>query len=291
LDQIYGRQGNCTYIERKGCAMYTSNLWSTASVLKANVRNSAGENLGKIDDLMTDDTGRIHHAVLAFGGVLGMGDRLVVVPWSAFKLSPTRDTVILDMDRERLLSAPSFKRGEQPNFADPAWRRHLDDYYPQERPALVERPAVVERPIVERPIAVVDRPAYVERPAPARKGISVIAGILLIAVVLAAAWVTYLATTRGWDQTKQDIRSTMQSAAYAAKETSQDAALTTKVKTALSLSKRIPADKINVDSQGGIVTLRGEVASNQIRNQAEMIAQEVPGVAEVHNHLFAINNQ
>jgi osmotically-inducible protein OsmY len=100
----------------------------------------------------------------------------------------------------------------------------------------------------------------------------------------------FLVSTRGWDQARQDMKSSFESAAYAAKETSRDAALTSKVKTAFALSKRIPSDRINVDSEGDVVTLRGEVPSEEIRQLAEMIARDVPGVSEVHNHLFAISS-
>src|SRR5262245_18498004 len=100
---------------------------------------------------------------------------------------------------------------------------------------------------------------------------------------------TFLVATRGWDQARQDIRSSFQSAAYAAKETSRDAALTSKVKAAFALSKRIPSDKIDVDSQGDVVTLRGEVPSHAVRDLAESVARDVPGVSEVHNHLYAVS--
>ena len=37
-----------------------------------------------------------------------------------------------------------------------------------------------------------------------------------------------------------------------------------------------------------VVTLRGEVPNDEVRNLAEQIARDVPGVREVHNHLYAI---
>jgi hypothetical protein len=157
-------------------------------------------------------------------------------------------------------------------MSDVTWRRGIDDYYGyRERPVAVREPVYVER-----------------RAVPVRSGVSALAVILLICLVLALGWMTYLVSTRGWDQAKQDVQSTFQNAVYAAKETSHEAALTTKVKTALSLSKRIPANKIDVDSQGDVVTLRGEVPSNDVRSAAESIAQDVPGVSEVQNHLFAV---
>ena len=48
------------------------------------VRNAADENLGKIHDIMIDiPTGRVAYAVLSFGGLLGMGNKLFAVPWDA----------------------------------------------------------------------------------------------------------------------------------------------------------------------------------------------------------------
>src|SRR5262245_42274457 len=54
-----------------------SNVLSAAALAGDAVVNSAGEKLGKIEDFMLDaDTGRIRYAVLSFGGVLGIGNKL-----------------------------------------------------------------------------------------------------------------------------------------------------------------------------------------------------------------------
>jgi hypothetical protein len=46
------------------------------------VRNSAGDDLGKIEEIMIDlASGRVAYAVLSFGGFLGIGDKLFAVPW------------------------------------------------------------------------------------------------------------------------------------------------------------------------------------------------------------------
>jgi hypothetical protein len=124
---------------------------------------------------------------------------------------------------------------------------------------------------------------------PPRRRMSLLAAIALICLFLALGWTAFLVTTRGWDQAREDIKSSLQGAAYAAKETSQDAALTTKVKTALALSKRVPSSQIAVTSEGDIVTLRGEVPSDQVRNLSESIARDVPGVRDVRNYLFSLN--
>lgn len=69
------------------------------------------------------------------------------------------------------------------------------------------------------------------------------------------------------------------------KETSQDAATTSKVKTALLLSKHVSAFNVKVTTNGGTVTLSGEVPSEATRRLAVTIAQDTSGVARVQDNL------
>jgi osmotically-inducible protein OsmY len=69
------------------------------------------------------------------------------------------------------------------------------------------------------------------------------------------------------------------------KETSQDAATTSKVKTALLLSKHVSAFDVNATTNRGEVTLTGEVPSEATRRLAGAITQDTSGVSAVHNNL------
>jgi sporulation protein YlmC with PRC-barrel domain len=87
------------------------------------VRNPAGEDLGKIEELMIDVmAGRIAYAVLSFGGILGMGDKLFAVPWEALTVRPADEIFILDVPKERLENAPGFDKDEWPMTGDREWR-------------------------------------------------------------------------------------------------------------------------------------------------------------------------
>jgi hyperosmotically inducible protein len=72
------------------------------------------------------------------------------------------------------------------------------------------------------------------------------------------------------------------------KDTSQDAATTSKVKTALLLSKNVSAFDITTTTSRGVVSLSGEVPSEETRKLAGAIAQDTSGVSEVQNNL-AVN--
>lgn len=69
------------------------------------------------------------------------------------------------------------------------------------------------------------------------------------------------------------------------KESSQDAATTSKVKTALMLSKHVSAFEVKVSTDRGEVTLTGEVPSEETRRLAAAITQDTSGVTAVHNNL------
>jgi hyperosmotically inducible protein len=64
------------------------------------------------------------------------------------------------------------------------------------------------------------------------------------------------------------------------------AALTTKVKTALATDAGLRTmTSIDVDSADGVVTLKGKVASAEMKKKAEAVAKKVEGVKRVKNEL------
>jgi sporulation protein YlmC with PRC-barrel domain len=110
--------------------------WKNRRVLKTgnltgnHVRNAAGEDLGKIEDIMLDvPTGRIAYAVLSFGGFLGIGSKLFAVPWEALRLDRRNDEFVLDVDRQRLENAPGFDKDNWPDMAEPTFGRLIYEYY------------------------------------------------------------------------------------------------------------------------------------------------------------------
>ena len=94
------------------------------------VRNSAGEDLGKLDEIMIDiPTGRVAYAVLSFGGILRMGNKLFAVPWSALRVDEDEKCFVLDMDKTRLENAPGFDKNNWPDMADTSWGSEVFRYY------------------------------------------------------------------------------------------------------------------------------------------------------------------
>lgn len=105
-------------------------LMGAQTLIGNDVHNTDGEDLGDIEEIMLDmRSGNIAYAVLAFGGVFGMGEKLFAVPWRALVLDTENKRFVLNVDKERLKSAPGFDKGHWPNMADQSWAREIHDYY------------------------------------------------------------------------------------------------------------------------------------------------------------------
>ena len=103
---------------------------SASTITGDEVRNPEGEDLGKIEDIMLDmTTGKISYAVLSFGGVLGMGDKLFAIPWSALELDADNKCFVLDIEKDKLEKAPGFDKNNWPSMADNQWATHIHSYY------------------------------------------------------------------------------------------------------------------------------------------------------------------
>jgi hypothetical protein len=83
-------------------------------ILGKDVRSSAGEDMGRIVDVLVDQAGRVRAAVIDFGGFLGVGNRKVVVDWAALHFAPgdQRDRISLDLTRDQVKQAPEYKPGK-----------------------------------------------------------------------------------------------------------------------------------------------------------------------------------
>lgn len=95
------------------------------------VVNAQGEDLGEIKDLVVDTTnGKVHYAVISFGGVLGLGDKLFAYPLDRFRPSAKEaDKLVLNVDREKLKDAPGFGGKDWPDFNDAKYRSGVDRYH------------------------------------------------------------------------------------------------------------------------------------------------------------------
>jgi sporulation protein YlmC with PRC-barrel domain len=100
-----------------------------SKILGKKVISQKGEDLGKIEDIVLNKDGCLDYIVLAPGGLLGTGDRLIPIPWKAVKTSAQADTIIVAMDKGQLEKAPNFESKKWPNFTDSEWYGKIREFF------------------------------------------------------------------------------------------------------------------------------------------------------------------
>jgi len=114
-------------------------LMGANTLIGNDVYNASEEDLGDIKEIMLDtSSGEIAYAVLSFGGVFGIGEKLFAVPWSALKLDTINKRFTLDVSKSRLQNAPGFNKDDWPDMADQAWINTVHSFY-ETKPYNVDR--------------------------------------------------------------------------------------------------------------------------------------------------------
>ncbi|WP_206956980.1 PRC-barrel domain-containing protein [Trinickia acidisoli] len=94
------------------------------------ILSTDGEEVGKVKEIMLDvQAGRIAYVVMSSGGFLGIGDKLLAIPWNALTLDTTRKCFLLSLCAEQIKNAPGFDKQHWPSMADATWATSVHQYY------------------------------------------------------------------------------------------------------------------------------------------------------------------
>jgi sporulation protein YlmC with PRC-barrel domain len=105
-----------------------------SKVIGADVHNKADKDVGDIKDLVVDSrNGRILYAVLSYGGIMGVGDKLFAVPIEAFGTKPDDNKFVLDVTQDQLKNAPGFDDKNWPDMASAEFRDSIHGFYKVEK--------------------------------------------------------------------------------------------------------------------------------------------------------------
>jgi hypothetical protein len=84
------------------------------AILGKSVRSSAGEDMGRLVDVLVDREGQPRAAIIDFGGFLGVGSRKIAVDWTVLKFmrdDKKQNVVTVELTKDQVKAAPEFKEG------------------------------------------------------------------------------------------------------------------------------------------------------------------------------------
>jgi sporulation protein YlmC with PRC-barrel domain len=95
-----------------------SGTMEASKLIGTKVKNDQGKDVGEIDQLIVDHSGgKITHVVLGRGGMLGVGERKVVLAWNDLQLQAdpaNRNRMVAMVQQSKLDSAPRYEaRGDR----------------------------------------------------------------------------------------------------------------------------------------------------------------------------------
>ncbi len=103
--------------------------YKASELIGKNVKTIEEKDLGEIQDIVIGNEGEVGYAVLSFGGVLGIGDKLFAVPWTSLAHSPDGEYLTLDVEEKKLENAPGFNKDDWPDMQDEQWKLVILEFY------------------------------------------------------------------------------------------------------------------------------------------------------------------
>lgn len=95
----------------------TANQVLAENIIGMEVYGIQDNQVAKVDDIVLDKDGKVDGVLLSVGGFLGLGDKLVAVPWQQLEIvqghNPgDKERIRIAMSEDQLKAAPSFKSRE-----------------------------------------------------------------------------------------------------------------------------------------------------------------------------------
>lgn len=110
-----------------------------SGIIGMEVRNRENEKLGEIKDLVLDmNSGKVSYSVLAVGGFLGIGEKLIALPPGSLQIATEGNYLLLNADKAKIQAAPGFAATAWPAPGDPEINRFWRDARATGSPASTE---------------------------------------------------------------------------------------------------------------------------------------------------------
>ena len=114
----------------QGITVAAPNGMLLSTLVKAEVKDAQGIDLGIIEDMVLDwRQGEVAYSILATGGLWGFGATWYAIPLHDLQMEPFQSALILDVTAEMLQIAPGIDQTVLPTTVDPTWTTDIRQYW------------------------------------------------------------------------------------------------------------------------------------------------------------------
>jgi sporulation protein YlmC with PRC-barrel domain len=138
-----GERADREYPRNSNQNMMQSHSIRASKLTGTQIKNSAGETLGTIEDIVFNPrSGQAQFAIISLNNPsgttpTGTGEKLVPVPWRLLNMrAPEPGTAGVDqykfttsIDQTKLAMAPNFDKNQWPDWSQPDWNHKIYSYY------------------------------------------------------------------------------------------------------------------------------------------------------------------
>lgn len=76
--------------------------WTAKSLLDAEVYGEDGDEVGEVENIVMTSEGKIDRLVIETDNWLGIGDRMISVPWNNVDLAPDKEGIVTRLDEDQM---------------------------------------------------------------------------------------------------------------------------------------------------------------------------------------------
>jgi hypothetical protein len=128
-NSAWSEDANSTADESMKNAKMALGAWRGSQLMGINVYNPDGDRVGAIADIVGDIKGQVIYVILSHGGFLGIGDKLIPLPWELLTPGKGTKSVEIQLSKKDLESAPNFDSNYWPDFTQSEWKTKTQKYY------------------------------------------------------------------------------------------------------------------------------------------------------------------
>jgi len=124
--------------DRKTTPEAMATMLRASKVLGAPLQNAQTDSLGSVEDLLLDRNSRVAFAIIGHGGVLGIGESYIPVPWSKLKFTERPEeaglVATIDSNKDQLEKAPLVKGDTYATMLAPGFTDQVYRFFGTDRP-------------------------------------------------------------------------------------------------------------------------------------------------------------